>query len=34
MAERGIRGGELERGDRLDALLALIRASEGISMGA
>ena len=33
MAERGSRGGELERGDRLDALVALIRASEGISMG-
>jgi predicted DNA-binding transcriptional regulator YafY len=26
------RGGELERGERLDALVALIRASEGISM--
>ena len=32
MAERGVRGGELERGDRLDALVALIRANEGISM--
>lgn len=33
MAKRGARGGELERGDRLDALVALIRANEGISMG-
>ncbi len=30
---KGKRGGELDRGDRLDALVALIRASEGISMG-
>ena len=32
MAERGKRSGELERGDRLDGLVALIRATEGISM--
>jgi predicted DNA-binding transcriptional regulator YafY len=32
MAARKMRGGELERGDRLDALVALIRANEGISM--
>ena len=33
MATKGKRGGALLRGDRLDALVALIRANEGLSMG-
>jgi len=32
MAGRGKRRGDLERGERLDAVVALIRATEGISM--
>jgi len=33
MARGRKRGGELERGDRLDSLVALIRANEGLTMG-